>query len=355
MRVLWIGKAADGSDGGDEIYDRKIIASLPSNLNISRIGIERASRKAQLAALLRGIPHSRFRFASLENIREVRELSVKYDVAVISLEALESYVVQLECPKLLLLHNIHSNGLLEIFPRSSIATVGAWWSRRWERKIYGQRDLVIAVLSERDKRLLLRIAPKARVVIVPPGSPPSAPLSSKATLVKDLLISGSYSWWPKRRDVERFASEFHPQGREINIIFDRPLPSKVDVRLGAKPVDQMMADGNIRFGLIPDTFISGFKLKATYYIANNLICLTRCDISSEFDGIPDANIFVRYLPSGQDVASVIAEFEAWNSNELRERFSLFKAACASRFSWDVSAGSLAEALAALGEPSGVRS
>jgi hypothetical protein len=350
MRVLWIGKAADGSDGGDEIYDQKLFASMPNNLIIDRVGVERASIKCQIAALLRGIPHARFRFASLKNIQSLQDLSAKYDAAVISLEALEVYAFALQCPKVLLLHNIHSNSLVQIYPRSIIASIGAWWSWRWERKLYGQQHNVVAVLSERDKRLLLGIAPDARVVIVPPGSPPPTPLSSNATLEKDLLISGSYAWRPKRRDVERFAENFHRHCVDLNVIVDRPLPRKAGFKLRAKLSDQTMADGNIRFGLIPDTFISGFKLKATYYIANNFICLTRCDISSEFDDIVDAKIFVRYLPRCQDVGSVISEFEGWDSDELRERFSAFKAACANRFRWDLSAGTLTAALAALREP-----
>lgn len=342
MKLLWIGKAADGSDGGDEIYDRKLIAALPAGISVDRVGINRASVASQLGAISRGVPHPRFRFSSPDSIEEIRNQSARYDVAVISLEALESYADGLQCPALLILHNIHSDGLGQIYSRSSFAAFLARWSRRWEKKIYGRKNLAIGVLSERDRTLLLGIAPAANVVVVPPGSPPPASLAPNAHIVMEALISGSYSWAPKRRDVQRLARELSSSASNIRFLADRPLPRVAASALQAEGYDSSSSDGNVRFGLIPDTFISGFKLKATYYIANNFICLTRCDIASEFDGIPDAKRFVRYVPRGEDAAAIMEEYRAWGAEDLRARFGAFKEAVTDRFTWRRSAGVLAD-------------
>lgn len=344
MKLLWVGKAADGSDGGDEIYDRNLIAALPAGMSVDRVGMKRASVASQLVAMCRGIPHPRFRFSSRESIEQIRKQSAGYDAAVISLEALESYADGLQCPTLLILHNIHSDGLGQIYPHSSLAAFLARWSKHWEKRVYGQKNLVIGVLSERDRKLLLDIAPAANVVVVPPGSPPAAGLAPDAQIVMEALISGSYSWAPKRRDVQRLAQELSSRASNIRFVVDRPLPQIASSALQAEDYNSRSSDGNIRFGLIPDTFISGFKLKATYYIANNFICLTRCDIASEFDGIPDAERFVRYVPRGGEAPAIMEEYRAWDAEDLRARFGAFKEAVLDRFTWRRSAEALAAAV-----------
>lgn len=119
------------------IYDRKLIAALPAGISVDRVGINRASVASQLGAISRGVPHPRFRFSSPDSIEEIRNQSARYDVAVISLEALESYADGLQCPALLILHNIHSDGLGQI---DLLAVIVRCFSREMVEAL-GEKDI----------------------------------------------------------------------------------------------------------------------------------------------------------------------------------------------------------------------
>ncbi len=149
-------------------------------------------------------------------------------------------------------------------------------------------------------------------------------------------MSGSYDWHPKRRDLIAVADEFAAGSVPITWRHDRPLPDHARVAPIAsvsRPIDIGDYAQHIRFGLIPDRFLGGFKLKSTYFIANNCIVLSCCDIRPEFDGLPHASQFIHYTPALADIAAVMDDLCNIDPVTLHAEWLEFRDACAERFTW----------------------
>lgn len=342
MKLLWIGKH-ETSGGGDEIYDRKILANL-HGFEVDRLGVERQGGREAITALLSGVPHPRYKYMSNSVAEKVKARAAGADVVVVSLETLEGYAKVTSKPTVLIVHNVTGDGLRQIFPKNVVAWAAALQSRIWEKAIYNRRSLTIVTLSERDRDLVRRIAPQVAIEVAPPGCPPAASLDPGAGLVEEIFISGSYEWWPKRRDINGFAASYAASANSMVVRRDYALPDEAERAL--KPIDIVEEDfaSGIRLGVIPDTFLAGFKLKATYYIAKNCICLSRADIRSEFAHIEDHQLFVRYLKDISDLQGIVAELKAIDREELRQRFERFKTLCLEEYSWKRSAAAIETAI-----------
>lgn len=350
MKILWIGQQPYHAGAGEEVVDRKLKAALTAmGHQIEDFHPQPVARLRELANLtLRGLPYYRARFESAASLQFVRGISRGFDAVVASWEPFDRLALASPVPAVLLLHNITSSAIRSIFPRSWLAEQVARRSQRWEREAYASRQLrAIATLSVSDQRYVSSIAGDTPVVYTPPGMPPVSPLSDVARFKPELFLSGTYGWFPKRRDVLAFARDYVAAQCSLPVIAD-DLPPAAQVSL--KPYASTLTDvaETIRFGLITDRFASGHKLKTAYYLANNAIVLSFADVAGDFEQLPDYDFFIRRVDDVASIARHVAEVQAVEPGQLRERLRAFKKRCQERFEWAQSAAVLASALSASG-------
>ena len=344
MRILWIGKRPTDGHAGDEVFDRRTIAAVRARgAEIDLFHPEPVGRIGLAGNLARGLPYYRARFTAATNIRAIREKARGADATVCSWEPFDALVRSLSPAPVLILHNITSRALPALFPGQALVNLLARQARYWERTRYRQETTTaIAALSRRDLDYLAALPGKPRPILLPPGMPPCAPLDRKARVVPELVISGTYKWVPKRRDILAFAQAYHT------------LPDRLPIRADALPAEAvrllqpapLLADAALRFGLITDRFESGHKLKTLAYIAANQIVLSFADVAFDFAHIPDHNLFIRRVHHVRDLAGHIATLSAFPPETLRQRFLDFQSACAAAFTWDAVAETLLQAIAA---------
>ncbi len=347
MRILWIGKQAVDGQAGDEVFDRKTIAACRRRgATIELVHPARVSRAAEVLNLAAGQPHYRAHYASATNRAAAVAASQRCDVAVCSWEPFDTLGFGLRCPVLLILHNITSRALPQMFPGNVLATLAAARARVWERRRYSGKTLsAIAALSRPDLAYLATLPDPPRLLWLPPGMPPATPLSPEALLVPELVITGTYDWRPKHRDAVRFAQEYAGVTPRL-VVRAAKLPGAAVKFMPVAPLPSAAEAGAaLRFGLITDRFEAGHKLKTLAYIADNQIVLSFTDVTADFAHLADHGLFIRTLSSVADIARHVAELAHMPACELRRRFVAFQQACAKQFRWDAVAGTLLDAAA----------
>jgi hypothetical protein len=349
MDALWVGKAHDGG-GGDEIYDRKMIAALRElGSDIETLSPEPIGKFAEVLGLLRGMPYYRARYASHENSRRVGAASLTAPITVVSWEPFDRLSLSAETSAILILHNVTSDALPQMYPGHPLVRWLAERARVWETRLYRSRKIrAIVVLSERDRSVVAALAPDTPCHVVPPGMPPCHLLEPRAALKRELVLSGTYDWRPKRRDVEAFAMDYIRHGLTLPILSDGDLPAEAHRRLKPGALDPYPGR-DLRFGLVVDRFVAGHKLKVTSYIAHCCAVISYVDISSDFEDIPDADLFIRQIGHAGEIEGVMRDLEAIEPMERNIRFRRFQLACQVRFDWKASAMKLASLLPVTGQ------
>ncbi|MFD2134658.1 hypothetical protein ACFSLT_04400 [Novosphingobium resinovorum] len=296
------------------------------------------SRGNQIGALLHGVPHPRFKYSSSKLTKSFQREAGAADSIVVSWESFENLVWNIHRPVTLIVHNVMSDVLTQLYGRVPVLKLAAKHSLEWERRTYALKNLTLVALSKRDRALINARAPDANVLVAPPGTPPLAQLQ-REQLFREVVVSGSYDWAPKRRDLIELSNQIAVNSASnVDIHWRHDLPLPQDARIDAlnnvsRSIIKSDYELGLRFGLIPDTFLGGFKLKSTYYISNNCILLSRCDIRDEFSGLPYSEEFVHFTPNVSDIEHVISAVSKRDSQELYGRWRVFQDACAKEFSW----------------------
>jgi hypothetical protein len=341
MRILWVGKAPDGGAAGDEIFDRKILSALRAEgVNPIRVAPERVSKSREILNLLGCVPYYRARYASRRNDDLLRQAAQGCDIALCSWEPFDALAYRLPCPVIPILHNVTSQSLPSMFPRNKAAALAAFRAGLWEKHIYpSSRFPAIAVLSCQDGAYVKGMAPEKPLLFTPPGMPPLVPLAETASFKPEILISGTYDWLPRHRDIIAFAEEYGRSAIRLPVIANG-LPAMAAEILQPEPLLAEISGDAIRLGLIPDRFEAGHKLKTTYYIANNAIVLTFANVIFDFADIEDHAFFIRKISRVDEIEGHIREISRVPPEDLRQRLTAFKQRCADRFSWTLAARTL---------------
>jgi hypothetical protein len=351
LRILWIGKKPTNGEEGDEVFDHKTISACRRlGHQIDLFHPTPVSRAAEVGNLVLGTPYQRARFATGVNSRNVRQMAGEYDVTICSWEPFDWLATALQSPTILIVHNVSSNALPQLFPRNPLAALASARVRAWERRCYrAQNFATVAALSKQDHAYLQSIG-APRPLLLPPGMPPCLQLNPDAVVRAEIVVSGTYDWAPKRRDAILFARQYAdcPDRFPIRALALPPEAAGL-LHPGALPSGDENR-GAIRFGLITDRFEAGHKLKTTAYIANNLIVLSFAAVSFDFTHIPDHDFFIRKVESVAEIGMHMKLILGLPATRIRERFIRFQQACAQHFTWDGVAKSLMEAAdAAAGE------
>jgi hypothetical protein len=343
MRILWIGKRPTDGEGGDEVFDLRTIAACRNlGCDIDVFHPMPVGRLWKLAKMIIGLlPYPRSTFASAANRTAIAERSQAYDAVVCSGEWFEPLVHRLSPPSILIVHNVVSRSLPAVFPHNWMASLGAFRAGVWERRWYRVRHFAaIGALSRRDLAYLHGLKDRPKVLLLSPGMPPSVGLAPDAVLRSEIVVSGTFDWLPKRRDIRLFAREYAALEPRLPIR-STTLPPEVAGIL--HPLAAPSSEENrtaIRFGLITDRFEAGYKLKTTALIANNQIVLSFAEVGSDFRHIPDSDFFIRKIESVADIVVHVDAIAALPVAAIRERLIRFKQACARDFTWNAVATTL---------------
>ncbi|RTM05630.1 MAG: hypothetical protein EKK33_33710 [Bradyrhizobiaceae bacterium] len=333
----------EAAHGGDEIIYRRSIEYLSRTMDVTICELEPITKSRQILELIAGTPPEMTKFYSSANKERVSAAISKLrpDVACFFNEVTFPCLTSAKAAginSVLVEQNVHSL----IASSDSDWKAKLFWplAIRFEKKYYGDESAELVCISRCDLEGLKRAGiVRKRVWIAPPGCPPDIVLADSAELASELVLTGSYAWWRKRRDLKGFAKGarlpfkmhvFDGLAREILGLADE----SPDVDWSAK----------IRFGLVTDRFVGGFKLKALEYVAKNCIVLTACDISPEFQGLPHADLFVRIISDKDNLLHVIEEIR--REPDVVRKFREFKSACLAQYAWERCLAPLGEAVQA---------
>ena len=168
-------------------------------------------------------------------------------------------------------------------------------------------------------------------------SPTSGPLKAKKRFLKEALLSGNYKWSLKRKSLHRSIQILDQSTLKLaaynvcDVFEDICCDLNVSVSLN----DNIEEDEFIRFGIISDSFVSGFKLKSLELIEKGCCLLTFCDLLQEFRHIVNSELFVRKVSSPTDINSTVEELI---QNPISaEQFNQFRREITTYFSWKKSA------------------
>jgi len=345
MKLLWIGRRGEQDSSGAAIYDRMTVEALGrAGHDVEVLAPERLMTAREILQMLVFVPFERARYFCLRNLRAARRRSSNADFVVLSHECFDFLATVINKRRVLILHNLSSCVLRNAFG-NSFWTLPLWLCVVvWERWLYRSKKVdAIVVLSRRDMASVLALRPKAKVLWLPPGCPKLAPLSKGALISPKLVLSGSYDWFPKRRDLRRFLVEHATATHRLPIVTDDRMPDGVATyaQIGRAHFDDVALTSNhIRFGVIPDRFDAGHKLKTLFFIANNCFVLSFAEIRTDFSHLPDHEFFIRQVSSVDDISAIVAGIESADAIDVCDRLRAFKARCAQEFSWERNASEL---------------
>jgi len=349
MRILWIQRRASDDDGGDSVYDKKLQGALASSHEITPYALTRNSRLHQLAsAATRLAPPEQWGFGNRQDVDNVRRLlSHGFDAVVFSHEHLDAFAAALrpvtQTPFIALRHNVSSDAMASILvARPVLSGVYRALARAQERNaLRGGLYNAITAISTRDQALLREISGREDIGLVLPGPPPPTQLKETAACTRDLIVAGTFDWFPKARDLKRFASDWAAAPvSDARVYVSSGAPEDIRAALSAGAEESLDYVDAIRFGIITDRFTAGHKLKTAAYLMRNCAVITFAPVIHDFMDFPDAGRWIHHVSSMADVASAIRTMEARPAADLRRELGQLKSDVGTRFAWSAQAGAL---------------
>lgn len=324
-------------NGGDTVVYRELAAYLANRAQLDTLELERLPKPRHVLNLLRGLPPEVGGYAGGANrTRLAQALAARpYDVVIFAHES--TFPLSDLCKpglgrRVLFSHNVQS--IIAASDSRLLAPLMRPMAAAFDRRWCSDPEAQIICISRADAEGLGKVGVNRNdIAVAPPGAPASGELRSGAVVTPELVLAGSYGWWRKRRDLMAFAEE-RPE-LPYPILTSDPA-ALVVLKDQAAAVTMQAVDwgAGLRFGLVTDRFLGGFKLKSLEYVALNAAVLSWCDLSPEFEGLPHAAEFVRCVSSKAEVAATVAEFMQAPAADVLARFQKFKTACLQRFAWE---------------------
>ena len=353
MRILWIQRRPSLDDGGDSVYDRKLQSALAPRHEITSYKLSRNSRLRQIAsAALRLNPPEQWGFGSGEDLEKLRRLLTQgFDAVVFSHEHLDGVAAMLrpatDLPFISVRHNVSSDAMASILGAGAPAgRLYRAFSERQERSaLRGTLFQAITAISTRDQELLRKIARRDDIGLVLPGAPPPTPLRDDAVCARDLVVSGTFDWFPKARDLRIFTSDYAAAPVSgARVFVSAGAPDDIRRTLHASPDADLDYSDHIRFGVITDRFTAGHKLKTAAYLMNNCAVLTFSQVIHDFSNLPHAGNWIRQVASPSDAEHAMIAIEKRPADVLRAELQELKAAIGTQFAWSTQAEALSDVI-----------
>lgn len=356
MKLLWVRREPALEGGGDAIVDQKFSRELSRRHEVLVHAVPRRVGRDRIAAsLMRRVPPDRGAFGSPPDIETIVALAGQdCDVILFSheqLDALAREVARRLGPARpligLLLHNVPSDALPQLARRPAVGWLAGQIWTAYERRSFSSEEIdEIFTLSRRDAGLVARLGGRREVHVVHPGAPPADALAAGAPLRPDLVVIGTFEWFPKRRDLLAFAEDYllwNETPRPKVYLSPGAEPEHV-ARLGAGSLTDIDFREAIRFGLVTDRFVAGHKLKVSEYFARNLIPVSFSGIGEDFAFSEAASRLIARIDTLGDLGAHIRRMTALPPHELRALFLQAKEDVLARMSWQRQTETMTQAL-----------
>ncbi len=359
MRILWVtrGSADASANAGDTIYDRRICGLLQQTHTVETLAAPRRGRMAQLtrAALHVSAPET-FAFDLPDTVTRICQTTKTHrpEAIVFSHEHLDQLATAVRrrlgdaAPAFVTIrHNMTSDAMASIL--ADVPPAAALYralAQRQERPALGSAlfDEII-VLSVRDRDMVARLSGRRDATLAMPGAPPPLSLQPDAAVKRDLLLLGTYDWFPKAHGLRHFAREItHTPLPGVTLHGDAGIPSAIAAQLGMAPVADLDLTAAIRFGVITDRFTAGHKLKTAAYLMQNCAVVSFADVIDDFASIPHAQRWIHRVRSTDDIAPIMAAMAARPHIDVHAELVALKAHIADALAWRTSAASVAAAI-----------
>lgn len=355
MRIIWLSRKVTNDSGGDAVFDRKLVGELRRNHEVETFNVAKNPLGRRLCRMVtRLLPPDRAGFGTSCDVDTLSMaiVSGKFDAVVISHEHLDymasgiaAIAKETGTPTFLIHHNVTSSAMKAILGGHRGEAARFFLEAYERRALTPDKVRGLFALSLDDQRLLRQITSRHDIAVVMPGAPPARTLAEGATVARDLVLLGSYDWFPKRWSLRRFVDAWKalasPPGR---LYADGGVPPAVMQEMGAHPVAAIELSDSIRFGILTDRFKAGHKLKTAAYLMSNCIVLSFTDVAEDFRFSPYADLFIRQVSCIDDMTPIMDEFTAMPADTVRTLLSAFKADIAERLSWSRQADILVKAV-----------
>jgi len=353
MKILWIGRTGAAGCGGDVVFDKKIVSILVGQ---GYEVIEYTPRHNHILYELFLmftfiVPIQRARFVNLSNFRNISMLSRDVDFTVISWEGYDFLANSVNGKYSLIWHNISSDVYRQTLTGLRRLILAPFISRlkHWEVSITSRLlSNCLQVLSCSDKAIISELTKNKNLspLVILPGAPQPTSLSDGYSLDLSLTLSGTYDWFAKRNDLIKLFASLVKCNFSYKVISLNDIPAKLSSCIKGFRFSRVSDIGDrsriLSFGIIPDTFVAGHKLKLGFFISNNYIPIVFVDVYSDFYDIDDARFFIRKVGCVSEIEAVFLEFSRLDPVTLRLRFERFKAAVCNRLSWELAGSDLAK-------------
>lgn len=334
-----------GGSSGDEVMYRRSLNYLARAADLETVELQAVPQLRKLLNLLL-LPAELTRYRGAANIRRIsqRVSTAQFDTVLFFNEVtfpMIGAVRGLGCKPVLVAHNVHS--VVARTDPSPLIRATTQIAARFERRTYGDPEVILVCISQTDVDGLRLVGVNRNDIrIAPPGAPNSFPLAIDSKILPELILTGSYGWWRKRRDLRKLVSGLKSLKSRI-FASDVTALKLLGKHANATRFEDINWSGGLRFGIISDRFLGGFKLKALEYIARNCVVVAHCDLSREFRGLPYADEMVLHVDSLLEVQPLIDRMLV-NEVETMRRFQVFQRACLLRYAWDTCLHPLGEAV-----------
>lgn len=347
MNILWICRRPVLEGGGDAVVDRMFPRALGRNHEVTVIELLRGSTRDRLTSSVRqAIPPDRSAWGNRGTVDELARVArTGFDAVVVAHEQLDHVARRLGhalkgtgIPVALLLHNVPSDQLPQIAPNRALARLSSMvWTVYERRSLADPAMSSVFVLSHRDARLVRELSGRRDdVVVVHPGPPPPIQLAPGSRLRPELVILGTFEWWPKRRDMLTLAAEWSaiPLARRLPIYLSAAEDTEMIRRFGARTTDELDLSSAVRFGVVPDRFVSGHKLKVSEYLVKNLIPISFSEVTEDFAYSEAAKRLISPVTSAESLLRATDRLRSRPAEELVKLVLKAKSDVVATMSWD---------------------
>jgi len=347
----------------DPDYPRRLIEHLPGSRHVHAPDMP-PWRKVSAGSIARsvasGAPLNVTRFASAKVKRQVRRWLNEEHFDAVLCDFLTPTLSLPRMPglvRILFEHNVESllwarRAATQPFgPQRALFRYEAAFTRKWERRMLSEFDLVLAV-SEEDKRHMQRLAPDSRVEVVETGVDIAEFRASGHAPRRDHLVVfvGSMDWQPNEDGVLWFVEEIWPEviaqrpDAVLRVVGRRPSPRVA--RLSERgieitgDVDSVVPHlREAAVSVVPLRAGGGTRLKIFEAMAAGAPVISTTVGAEGLPVSPGRDIIIADEPGAMSAALV----DLLNSPERREQIAAEAAATVGRYDW----GQVADRLATL--------
>lgn len=190
----------------ENFHVRRILEYLRRQHDLRTVTLMAGGLQDRLRNLLRGLPPEATAYYTSENRERLRQALVPAPEYVYLIhESLFPFDRDIEQGPWLRIHyEMNPISMLSSSDPDWQVRAMTFWGRWYERNYYGARGAWLVAISEQDADWLQRDG--RRPVVSAVGALPPKGLRADAGVLAEFVLTGTYDWWRKVRDLQHFAA-----------------------------------------------------------------------------------------------------------------------------------------------------